>query len=126
MKNQPRQNKQSQIKQRNKAAKKLSQLQRSAELLQKEIEIITEQLEHLDTVIQESSSNEDDQERESRLQVGDRVQYNKKPGKRLNKTSAHNPRGIITSISDHYISIRTDENADIINRAHFNVDKIES
>ncbi len=92
------------INQRNKAAKRLAKLKQSAELLQQEIEVITNQLEHLDTIIHESTEeNGEENTTTGKIQIGDRVEYNKKAGKRLKQGSAQNPRSTVTCITDHYI-----------------------
>ena len=123
-------NKQNKIEQRKRASRRLAELRQNAELVQREIETITEQIELLDRIITEDDTSSEqvgevNRETEDRaVEVGDRVRYNKKAGKRLRESNAHNPRGTVTRITEHYIYIKTDDTGDIINRAAFNVSRI--
>ncbi len=107
---------------RTKALKRLHRLRESAERVQQEINTITEELENLNQEIEEESSS--DNSSNTAIESGDRVEYNKKAGKRLRKGNTRNPRGTVIRVTEHYIYIRADDTGHPINRAHFNVNKI--
>ncbi len=90
---------------KSKALNRLRSLRENAERVQREIELITEQLELLNQEIEEGETSSNDSSTNEAIVIGDRVEYNKKAGKRLRKGGAHNPRGTVIRVTDHYIYI---------------------
>ncbi len=106
--------------------KRLENLRDSARTLQREINAITREIRALEIELGsvEKEENRESTTEENKLRVGQRIQFNKKAGKPLKPSAAHNPRGTIISITEQWIHFRTDD-GDIKYRAPKNIATID-
>ncbi len=98
--------------------------------LQEEVDNITKEIEQLQASLdgedrhkQQASTNTDRRETdtsEPKLRVGQRIQYNRRGGKRLNKNNGNNPRGTISRVTDQWVHFDADDGQKLY-RAHKNV-----
>ncbi len=111
---------------------KLQRLRTSAKRLQEEVDNITREIEQLQASLSEEKQQQEINTKEGRrqtdttepkLQVGQRIQYNRRGGKRLNKSNGNNPHGTISRITDKWVYFDAD-NGEKLYRAHKNVASI--
>lgn len=111
---------------------RIQRLRNSARRLQTEIDNITREIRELETSINNKEEQETEQINDTRegsrrskgnanqrtqlenkravsLEVGLKIQYNRKGGKRLNPYNPNNGQGTITKITQQWIYFRTDE-----------------
>ncbi len=114
------------------AHERLQRLRTSARILQTEIDKITREIQQLDTSLRNENTQKTEQtnnatagsienkrnanprnkrenEQDTPLQVGLKIQYNRKGGKRLNTRNKRNGHGTITKITDQWVYFKTDE-----------------
>ncbi len=113
-------------KDKNTTAKRINRLRKSARTLQLQIDTITKEIQELELELghEKRETSQGENTEGENLRVGQRIIYNRKAGKPLNPTHAHNPRGTIISISEQWIHFRTDD-GDIKYRAPKNIASIK-
>ncbi len=128
---------------KNNTQDRLNRLRQSARTLQNEINNITKEIQELEIKLnRENTEVEREQPRRNKkrtenkntestvinrenvpLEAGIRIQYNRKGGKRLNKSNVNNGHGTITKITAQWIYFDTDDGRTLY-RAPHNVSRI--